>query len=77
MMSKIESFLTLFVFVYLLCRLLYIENKEEAMRPTQDVLTDQDLTDALENQDLENQEDLRLMMERRNGPTTWEKKTHD
>ena len=76
-MSKIESFLTLFVFVYLLCRLLYIENKEEAMRPTQDVLTDQDLTDALENQDLENQEDLRLMMERRNGPTTWEKKTHD
>ena len=77
MMSKIESFLTLFVFVYLLCRLLYIENKEEAMRPTQDVLTDQDLTDALENQDLEDQEYLRLLMERRNGPTTWEKKTHD
>ena len=44
---------------------------EKAMRPaTQEILTDQDLTDALENQDLEDQEDLRLVMERRNGPTT-------
>tara|TARA_R110001606_G_C14937186_1_gene598768 strand:- start:88 stop:384 length:297 start_codon:yes stop_codon:yes gene_type:complete len=33
-------------------------------------MTDQNLTDALETQGLEDQEDLRLVMERRNGPTT-------